>query len=233
VAEIPARVSVPELLEGTAMTKLLAPLILLAGCAIEPLEFDNHFGARFDIYNDGTNVRVVGCADAALFGCNEPLPGEIMTVTAGGKVTMTMHTPNPEPILDELGNVFMGGDFVVDTATPADGIIEARLAGSKARHTLPPAFAIDAPATFVRSQPLVIRYEPLAAASETITFVSTTCGSSGALDGLTETEPGRLELDLSRRGPGPCTHEVHIDQVVDDTPSRLVRIGVVNLTSEP
>jgi len=215
----------------------LSLVLALTGCSAG-LDL-THTGPHADLYDDGTALRVTGCDDGMLFGCNPPGPGVTMTAITDGLVHDIQPSTDDQPV-DQILGVFADGPFQRTLPSPLDREVALELDGYAAAVTLPPAFAITPPPAQVSRADgaLTIAHEVLDGSLDQGVVVST-CQTRRSVTVVDEEVAGTLVLsfDLFTSDDGACTHEIHVDQTTTSDrlalPVRLVRIGVVRVTSEP
>src|SRR5262249_18008600 len=155
-------------------------------------------------------------------------------VIDGTTVPVPVATTDLPAIADSIAGLFHEGPFGVTTTTPADGRVVTAIDGAGSTVTLPRPPVLVAPAHVSRSAGTVtIRHDLLAGQTELLVIVTTSCGGTGGGQRVDdETTLGEYAADLSRfvpAGATTCTHEVHVDQVVDiaelpDLPTRAIAI---------
>lgn len=223
------------------MLKLGLALVLVAGCTTPDIyDAVHHAGPSARLYDDGTSLRITGCPDAELLGCNPPAPADAMQATVGGAVLDVPATTDGQ-IDDQLLGLFSDGPFQLTTGVPANGAVGLSLAGETASVELPPGFAVDAPTGPVSrgAGPITITYGVLPGGTMTA-LIWTTCGATTHVDEVVEAAPGKVALDLAAQAPGetgPCTHVVHLDQTVSPPAGgiavSMIRIEALALDSTP
>jgi hypothetical protein len=206
--------------------------------------------AYADLYTDGSRLDVVGCPTSAIIGCSPYAPqgGDSMAlIVDGATVPVPVATSSLPQIIDSMAGLFHDGPFGMSTTLPIGGRLAVELAtatgSSTAAVILPTPPPLYAPPHVSRSQPVTIRHDVLAGPNdEILVIVRTTCTAGGGGEfGDVEKVAGEDALDLTKLVPAgatTCTHEVHVDQIVDlaelpDLPTRAIAISTAAITSDP
>jgi hypothetical protein len=224
-------------------------LVPLLGCNTDTGPADEFAPphAYADLYTDGSRLDVVGCPTSALIGCSPyaPQAGDRMQLDiAGNVVTVPISATDLPQIDDRMAGLFHEGPFGLTLTAPADGRVAIALDASGATVTLPHPPALAAPAHVTRSQgPVTVTHDVIAGQTELLVIVKTRCAGSSGFDELGDVEAtlGEYVVDVSRfvpAGATTCTHEVHVDQIVDlaalpDLPTRAIAISAATITSDP
>lgn len=140
-------------------------VLLAAGCTIEDIDFSSD-AISITAHTDGNSTTVDICAGSdGLLDCREDV---VFTVTFGGT------TVSPEPGLFGLLSAdfpFDGSDEPV-TVTHEDGLVSTVI--------IPPAFAINAPATAKRSDGVPTTWSPVDPESTMGWTINASCPSVGS-----------------------------------------------------
>jgi hypothetical protein len=224
-------------------------LVPLLGCNTDTGGDDSLFAdphAYADLYTDGSRLDVVGCPTSAILGCSPyaPSTADRMRVTIDGtQVPVPVATTDLPSTIDSIMGLFHDGPFGVTTTAPADGrvVVAINAAGATVTLPTPPPLAVAMHASRTGGA-VTVRHDVLAGQTDLLVIVNTTCaGVGGGEFGDNEVTLGEYALDLTRSVPAgatTCTHEVHVDQLVElaalpDLPTRAIAISTATITSDP
>ncbi len=208
----------------------------LAACELD-LNLD-HLGPEVDVFDDGSTLYIVGCADEALLGCNPATAGERMTLSVGDasfEIAPDVAPAEPVPA-ESILLLFDSGPFVAMVPRQADSM-RVDLGGQHAELTLPNAFAVRAPLTASRVQPIAIELDRPADIEQVDVLELVTCDDGSQTFHSYQPELATFTLDTSSLpSAASCEHELRINQrrrVTADLQIDVRRVEVVVLTSRP
>ncbi len=142
------------------MDRRFATVAFAAFCAGCPVDLGlNHERPYVHLYDTGSALRIVGCTDGALLGCNLPAAGATMSATADGKtleLTLGSDIPETEPtgigFLDLGLDSGSGNDFELEIGSPTSPMLAFASGSAVASATEAPAFSVAAPENITRSR---------------------------------------------------------------------------------
>ena len=216
-------------------TIALSALALAAG---EPDLNLDHWGPEVDVFDDGSSLYVVGCADETLLGCNPALADERMILSVGEtSVEVAPDVAPTEPVpAESILLLFNSGPFVAMVPRQA-GSLHIELGGQQGELALPEAFAVRAPLTASRAQAISIDFDRPAGVEQVDVLDLVSCDDGSRAFQSYQPELATFTLDTSSLPvAATCEHEIRINArrlVTASLPIDVRRVEVVALTSTP
>lgn len=213
-------------------------LSVLALAACEPDLNLDHWGPEVDVFDDGSSLYIVGCADETLLGCNPALADERMIVSVGDtSVEVAPDVAPVEPVpAESILLLFDSGPFVA-MVPRTTGSLRIDLGGQTGELALPEAFAIRAPLTASRAQAISIDFDRPAVVEQVDVLELVTCDDGSRAFLSYQPELATFTLDTSSLPvAAACEHEIRINErrlSVARLPIDARRVEVITLTSTP
>lgn len=213
-------------------------LSALALAACEPdLDLD-HWGPEVDVFDDGSSLYVVGCADETLLGCNPALADERMILSVGDtSIEVAPDIAPAEPVpAESILLLFDSGPFVAMVPRTA-GSLRIDLGGQTGELALPEAFAIRAPLTASRAQAISIDFDRPADVEQVDVLDLVTCDDGSRAFQSYQPEQATFTLDTSSLpAAATCEHELRLNArrlSIAGLQIDARRVEVITLTSTP
>lgn len=213
-------------------------LSVLALAACEPDLNLDHWGPEVDVFDDGSTLYIVGCADETLLGCNPALADERMTLAVGAssiEVAPNIAPEQPVPA-EAFLLLFDSGPFVAMVPREADSL-RIELGGLEGELALPEAFAVRAPLTASRARPIAIDFDRPAGVEQVDVLDLVTCDDGSRAFQSYQPELATFTLDTGSLPAGAtCEHELRINarrQSIARLQIDARRVEVIALTTTP
>lgn len=213
-------------------------LSVLALAACEPDLNLDHWGPEVDVFDDGSTLYIVGCADETLLGCNPALADERMTLVVGASsIEVAPDVAPEEPVPAEAFLLlFDSGPFVAMVPREADSL-RIELGGQQGELALPEAFTVRAPLTASRVHPIAVEFDRPADVQQVDVLDLVTCDDGSQTFLSYQPELATFTLDTtSLPAAATCEHEIRINarrQVIAGLQIDARRVEVITLTSTP
>lgn len=186
-------------------------VLTLAAC--EPDLNLDHWGPEVDVFDDGSTLYIVGCADETLLGCNPALADERMTLVVGDssiEVAPDVAPEQPVPAESFL-LLFDSGPFVAMVPREGDSL-HIELGGLEGELALPEAFAVRAPLTASRVHPIAIEFDRPADVEQVDVLDLVTCDDGSRTFQSYQPEGATFTLDTSSLpAAATCEHELRVN----------------------
>lgn len=213
-------------------------LSVLALAACEPDLNLDHWGPEVDVFDDGSTLYIVGCADETLLGCNPALADERMRLAIGDtsiEVAPDVAPAQPVPAESFL-LLFDSGPFVAMVPREADSL-RIELGGFEGELALPEAFEVRAPLTASRVHPIAIELDRPADVEQVDVLDLVTCDDGSRGFQSYQPEGATFTLDTSSLpAAATCEHELRVNArrlSIAGLQLDARRVEVVVLTSTP
>lgn len=215
---------------------IVLSVLVLSAC--EPERDLDHGGPEVDVFDDGSSLYIVGCADQALFGCNPAVADERMILSVGDsdfEIAPDVALEEPAPA-ESILLLFDSGPFVAMVPRQA-GSLRVELGGQQGELALPDAFSVRAPTTASRTRPIAIEFERPTDVEQVDVLDLVTCEDGSQAFQAYQPELTTFTLDTSNLPTGRvCEHEIRITARRHPTAGLAIdarRVEVVVVTSTP
>lgn len=213
---------------------IVLSVLTLAAC--EPVLNLDHLGPEVDVFDDGSSLYIVGCADETLFGCNPAVADERMILSVGDDEYQIA----PNVALDEPAEsillLFDSGPFVAMVPRQG-GSVRVELGGQQGALALPDAFSVRAPTTASRALPITIEFDRPGDVEQVDVLDLVTCGDGSQTIQAYQPELSSFTLETSSLpNAAICEHEIRISErrrATAGLPIDARRVEVLDVTSTP